>query len=149
MLSIQAWKASTCLAICLNLCLTTGYTISFCPKVSRFWHQTMASARQIKALSTAWKAMNSRSWLKFDMVYWKPSPSCPTRYSTGTFTSSKVIWVVAPIPPAPISSLRVLRPGRRGISCLDIPAGPDPPVRTVVSLKSMWLKLVFITVAKP
>lgn len=139
-LSIQACKASTCLAICPNLCLTTGCSISFCPNVSRFRHQTMASIRQVRALLTAWKAMNSRSWLKFDMVYLKPSPSCPTRYSTGTLTSSNVTYVVAPIPPAPISILRVLRPGSRGISSIDMPAGPGPPVRTVVWTESALLK---------
>ena len=91
------------------------------------------SAFRPRARGTAWMMMPMRSWLKLVMMLRKPLFSLPSRFSTGTLVSSKVMYVV-PLLHTPWQSMRrvLTPPCERSISSSETPSMPGPPLRTAV-----------------
>lgn len=119
---VHACKPSISFAIRPNLYLSTGCSMSVLPKASLLRAQSIASSRQMRAPRIAWNTIQSLSWLKLLIIYLKPWPSVPMRYSIGTLTSSNVTYVVALMLPVPIEIGRVLMPSaKRGMSNKETP----------------------------
>ena len=68
--------------------------IVFSNKFYTLWANFIDSSKQTLAILAVYQDKFNLSWLKLTMIYLKPSPSFPIRFSTGTLTSSKTIKVV-------------------------------------------------------
>lgn len=82
--------------------------------------------------------------LAHTIMYFMPSPSLPSMFSTGTFTSSRSMKVVPLAWPPLTGILRMLTPSWffRGTSKTLSPPGPSPPVLTHMDAYSLHIPLV-------
>mmetsp|Transcript_26082 Transcript_26082/g.81335 ORF Transcript_26082/g.81335 Transcript_26082/m.81335 type:complete len:235 (-) Transcript_26082:888-1592(-) len=125
--------------ICANFSRMTCCSTSLFPKTLRCIAHLNVSSVHKRALAMQTTQIIQRSWLKLDMMIWKPPFTLPKMFFLGTFAPSNVTNAVPAALEYLLLMIVVLTSSLRGISIMEMPPAPLPPVRTAVTNQSAYM----------